>query len=100
MAEANQAYEDANEERLRAILQGWETSSSVKGEVVTELIGTIRQNCPKPEAQRQFGKKLRLWNKQTLPAKTKVITAQQAGQDLLAEMASQLDEQILPQKNG
>jgi len=34
-----------------------------------------------------------------LPAKTKVITAQQAGQDLL-EMASQLDEQILPQKNG
>ena len=30
--------------------------------------------------------------------KTKVITSQQAGQDLLVEMASQLDEQITAAK--
>jgi len=99
MAEANQAYEDANEERLRAIL-GWETSSkSVKGEgVVTELIGTIHQNCPKPEALRTIqGRNSGFGTNRPLPAKTKVITAQQAGQDLL-EMASQLTSKLLPKE--
>lgn len=103
MAEANQAYEDGDEERLQAILHGWESSSeSVKGGgVAAELIRAIRKI-----AQGQGRDHLKaiqeeieaLEQTDLYQLKAKVITAQQAGQDLLAEMASQLDEQITAAK--
>ena len=101
MAEANQAYEDADEERLRAILHGWETSSkSVKGEgVVTELIGTIRKIAQSQKRLKTIQEETQALEQTDLyQLKTKVITSQQAGQDLLVEMASQLDEQITAAK--
>lgn len=101
MAEANQAYEDADEERLRAILNGWETSSkSVKGEgVVTELIGTIRKIAQSQKRLKTIQEETQALEQTDLyQLKTKVITSQQAGQDLLVEMASQLDEQITAAK--
>ncbi len=101
MAEANQAYEDADEERLRAILNGWETNSkSVKGEgVVTELIGTIRKIAQSQKRLKTIQEETQALEQTDLyQLKTKVITSQQAGQDLLVEMASQLDEQITAAK--
>jgi DnaJ-domain-containing protein 1 len=97
MAEANQAYEDGDEERLRAILQGWEISSkSAKGEgVVTELVGTIRKIAQSQKRLKTIQEEVKALEQTDLyQLKTKVITAQQTGQDLLLEMASQLDEQI------
>jgi DnaJ-domain-containing protein 1 len=101
MAEANQAYEDGDEERLRAILHGWETSSkSVQGAgVVTELIGTIRKIAQSQKRLKTIQEETNALEQTYLyQLKTKVITAQQIGQDLLVEMASQLDEQITAAK--
>lgn len=97
MAEANQAYEDGDEERLRAILHSWESSSeSVKGEgVVAELIRTIRKISQSQDRLMAIQKEIEALEQTDLyQLKSKVITAQEAGQDLLAEMALQLDEQI------
>lgn len=97
MAEANQAYEDGDEERLRAILHSWESSSeSVKGEgVVAELIRTIRKISQSQDRLMAIQKEIEALEQTDLyQLKAKVITAEQAGQDLLAEMALQLDEQI------
>lgn len=97
MAEANQAYEDGDEERLRAILRGWGTSSkSTKGQgVVTELVGTIRKISQSQKRLKTIQEEVKALEQTDLyQLKTKVITAQKTGQDLLVEMASQLDEQI------
>ncbi len=101
MAEANQAYEDGDEERLRAILHGWESSpESVKGEgAAAELIRTIRKIAQSQERLKTIQEEIEdLEQTELYQLKTKVITAQQAGQDLLAEMAFQLDEQIVAAK--
>lgn len=101
MAEANQAYEDGDEERLRAILHGWESSpESVKGEgVVAELIRTIRKIAQSQQRLKVIQEEIEALEQTDLyQLETKVITAQQAGRDLLAEMAFQLDEQITAAK--
>jgi DnaJ-domain-containing protein 1 len=101
MAEANQAYEDGDEERLRAILHGWESSpESVKGEgAAAELIRTIRKIAQSQERLKTIQEEIEALEQTDLyQLKTKVITAQQAGRDLLAEMAFQLDEQIAAAK--
>jgi DnaJ-domain-containing protein 1 len=101
MAEANQAYEDGDDERLRAILHGWESSpESVKGEgAAAELIRTIRKIAQSQERLKTIQEEIEdLEQTELYQLKTKVITAQQAGQDLLAEMAFQLDEQIVAAK--
>jgi DnaJ-domain-containing protein 1 len=101
MAEANQAYEDGDDERLRAILHGWESSpESVKGEgAAAELIRTIRKIAQSQERLKTIQEEIEdLEQTELYQLKTKVITAQQAGQDLLAEMTFQLDEQIVAAK--
>ena len=85
-AEANQAYEDGDEARLRAILHGWESSpESVKGEgVVAELIRAIRKISQSQERLKTIQEKIQVLEQTELyQMKTKVITAQQAGRDLL-----------------
>ncbi len=97
MVEANLAYENQDEERLKAILYGWETSpESIQGEgVVAKLIRTIRQIAQSQMRLKAIGEEIEALEQTDLyQLKNKVVTAQEAGQDLLADMALQLDEQI------
>ena len=98
MAEANQAYEDADEARLREILREWKSSpESVKGDGVgAELIRVIRkiaqierrlQTIQDTIAQLQASDLCRL--------KAEAEKGETEGRDLLAEMASRLDRQIV-----
>ncbi|MBW4618278.1 MAG: molecular chaperone DnaJ [Cyanosarcina radialis HA8281-LM2] len=97
MAEANQAYEDEDEERLRAILHDWESDpDSVKGEEVgAKLIRAIRKIAQAKARLKAIEEEIEvLENTDLYQLKTQLMVAKQAGQDLLAEMAQELDEQI------
>jgi hypothetical protein len=101
MADANQAYEDGDEERLRAILEEWENSpESVQGEgVIAELIRTIRKIAQVQERLKKIEVEIEALKRSPLyQIREKVIAAQQEGRDLLAEMADQIDEQIASAK--
>lgn len=101
MGEANQAYEDGDEERLQAILHGWENSpESVQGEgVVAKLIRAIRKIAQVRERLKKIEAEIEALKRSALyQLREKAIAAQQEGQDLLAEMASQIDEQIAATK--
>jgi DnaJ-domain-containing protein 1 len=101
MAEANQAYEDGDEERLRAILHGWESShESVQGGgVAADLIRTIRKIFQSQERLKAIQDEIEALQETDLyQIKIKVMMAQKAGRDLLAEMASHLDKQIAAAK--
>ena len=97
MAEANQAYEEGDEERLEAILREWESSpESVKGEGHgVELVRVIRKIAQVEERLRTIEVEIaQLKESDLYQLKTKVEKAEKVGQDLLAEMAKQLDQQI------
>ncbi|GAC1459292.1 MAG: hypothetical protein NVS2B14_05180 [Chamaesiphon sp.] len=97
MAEVNQAYEDGNEEQLQAILSNWEGSpESIQGEgVAAELIRLIRKIAQVQERLTAVGEQLEALKQSALyQLRRKVLTGQQQGRDLLAEMAWHLDEQI------
>ncbi|WP_233220775.1 hypothetical protein [Chlorogloea sp. CCALA 695] len=101
MIEANLAYENQDEERLKAILHGWETSpESIQGEgVVAKLIRTIRQIAQSQMRLKAIGEEIEALEQTDLyQLRNQVITAQEAGSDLLAEMALQVDEQITTAK--
>jgi len=97
MVEANLAYENEDEERLQAILHSWKTSpESIRGEdVVAKLIRTIRQIAQSQTRLKAIQEEIEALEQTDLyQLRNQVITAQEAGQDLLADMALQLDEQI------
>lgn len=97
MAEANQAYEEGDLEKLQTILLNWETSpESVKGEGISfELIRVIRQIAQSRERLKTIQGEITTLEKTELyQLKTKVIEAEEIGQDLLADMADKLDLQI------
>jgi DnaJ-domain-containing protein 1 len=97
MAEANQAYEDGNLEKLQAILHNWESCpESVKGEGISfELIRIIRQIAQSRERLKVIQAEIEALEQTDLyQIKTKVIEAKEVGQDLLADMANELDKQI------
>jgi DnaJ-domain-containing protein 1 len=97
MAEANQAYEDADEDRLREILHQWQSSpESVKGEGIgAELIRLLRQISQSRERLKSIEKEIEAVETTELyQLKANVKIAEQSGQDLLTEMAFNLDEQI------
>jgi DnaJ-domain-containing protein 1 len=97
MAEANTAYEAGDEERLRSILNTWEISpESAQGEgIAVALIRVIRKIAQVQNRLRGIEEESKALEITELgQLKTQVETAKQAGQDLLAEMAKQLDEQI------
>jgi hypothetical protein len=97
MAEANRAYEDADEMRLQAILTEWETSpESVEGKGVgPELIRVIRKIS---QIQRRFveietemqqlntSELYRLWST--------TEEAKNQGRDLLKEIALKVEKEI------
>ena len=97
MAEANQAYQDGDEERLRTILSEWECSpESIKGEGIgANLIRTIRKIAQVQDRLRNIEKQIQILKISDLfQLRLKVITAKEQGRDLMGEMAVQLDEQI------
>lgn len=97
MAEANQAYAEGDEARLQAILREWESSpESVKGEGVgAELIRVIRKIAQVEERLRVIeGEMAELKASDLYQLEAKVEEAENEGRELLAEMASQVKQQI------
>jgi hypothetical protein len=97
MAEANRAYEDGDETRLKAILDEWENSpDSVKGEGVgAELVRVIRKIAQAKKRLPVIDNEIRQLKQSDLyQLKMKVEESEFQGRDLLGEMASQLDRQI------
>ncbi|PSB17871.1 molecular chaperone DnaJ [filamentous cyanobacterium CCP1] len=97
MAEVNQAYEDGDEARLRSILHRWQSSpESVKGEgIAVELIRVLRQISQSRDRLRGIEEELNEVQKTELyQLKYQVENAEKMGQDLLEEMAMELDEKI------
>ena len=97
MIAANQAYEAGDIEALKAILHSWESSpESVKGDgVVAELIRVIRKIAQCRERLRAIEQEFKAVKETELyELKYRDDAAKQVGQDLLADMAQELDEQI------
>jgi tetratricopeptide (TPR) repeat protein len=97
MIAVNEAYETGDEERLREILQEWESSpESVKGEGVgVELIRVIRKIAQCRARLQMIEREIEeLMQTDLGQLKNKVDEAKGFGIDLLAETAKQLDEQI------
>jgi DnaJ-domain-containing protein 1 len=97
MAAANQAYEEGDEQGLREILSSWESDPhSVQGEgVAAELIRVIRQIAQCRSRLVAINRDMaELRQTELFELKEQVEQAKQSGQDLLAEMAKHLDEQI------
>ena len=97
MAEANIAYENGNLEKLKSILQDWENSpESIKGEGISfELIRIIRQIAQSRDRLKSIQLEITtLEQTELFQLKTKIIEAEKVGQDLLADMANELDKQI------
>lgn len=93
MTEANQAYESGDEEKLKAILQNWESSpESVQGEgIAVELIRLIRKIAQCRQRLIAIEKEIELLEDTELyQLREQVISARDLGQDLLAD-----DEKIL-----
>jgi hypothetical protein len=98
MADANRAYEEGDEQKLRDILNAWESSpESVRGEgVAAELVRVIRKIA-------QISKRLRAIKTEIVHMKEsdlyrlkiKADRAEDEGRDLLNEMALKVGEEIV-----
>jgi ABC-type phosphate transport system auxiliary subunit len=97
MADANRAYEEGDEARLRAILTEYEASpESVKGEgTAAELVRVIRKIAQVKKRLTKIDQELaELRNSELFALKAKVDRSTVSGTDLLKEMAEDLDVEI------
>lgn len=97
MVEANQAYEAGDIEGLKAILYRWESNpASVKGEgVAADLIRVIRKIAQCRDRLRAIKQEMEAVKETELyNIKYQADLAKEDGQDLLADMAQELDEHI------
>ncbi len=97
MTEANRAYEEGDEARLRAILEEYESNpDSVKGDGPgAELIRVIRKIAQAERRLVVIDKEIeKLEKSERFELKEKVDAAMAEGRDLLQEMAATLDAQI------
>ena len=97
MAEVNAAYEDGDEERIRAILREWESSPErVEGEGPgAELVRVIRKIAQVTARLRALKTQIEaLRHGELSQLKSKVEDAAREGRDLLDEMVQQLDARI------
>jgi DnaJ-domain-containing protein 1 len=98
MAEANQVYEDGDEARLREILREWESSPEVvKGDGIgAELVRTIRKIAQIRERLLRIEAEIEELKRSELhQLKMEMDKGVVEGRDLLEEMKSRLDEQIV-----
>jgi hypothetical protein len=97
MAEANQAYENGDEARLRAILEEYESSPEAvfgKGPGV-ELIRVIRKIAQVKRRLSEIEKEVtQIGGSELFVLKAKVNKAAKEGRDLLREMALDLDSRL------
>ena len=101
MAEANRAYEEGDETKLRAILDEWESSpDTVKGEgIAAELVRTIRKVHQVRHRLDEIGKQItQLKASELSQLKIRVAASAKEGRDLLKEMADRLDVEIAETK--
>ena len=97
MTEANQAYEQGNEIRLREILREWESRpDAIKGDgVAAELVRVIRKIAQVQDRLKTIEANIdNLQSSDLYQLMNEVEGAEVEGRDLLAEMASRLDRQI------
>ena len=97
MADANRAYEEGDEAKLRAILAEWESSpESVEGKgTAAELVRVIRKIAQVEKRLRVIETEItQLEESDLYQLKTKVEVAENEGRDLLDEMASRVKEDI------
>jgi hypothetical protein len=97
MAEANRAYEECDEARLRSILAEWENSpESVKGDIPgAKLIRVIRKIAQAEARLSSIDLEIDQMKKSDLyQIKIRAEKAEKEGRDLLAEMASNLETKI------
>lgn len=97
MTEANSAYEAGDEDGLRTILHEWETSpESVKGEgTAAELVRVIRKIAQAEKRLSNIGTEIAELKESDLSQlKGKVEDAEARGRDLLAEMATHVDQEL------
>lgn len=98
MADANRAYEEGDEAKLRAILAEWESSpESIKGEgTAAELVRVIRKIDQVEKRLHAIEIEIaQLKESDLYKLKTKVEKAEDEGRNLLGELASQVDEEIV-----
>ena len=98
MAEANLAYERGDEAKLEKILAAYESSpESVAGEGPgAELIRAIRRVSQIRSRMSEIEAELQdLLGSDLYQLKSRVDEAQQSGRDLIKEMVSRVEEQIL-----
>jgi outer membrane lipopolysaccharide assembly protein LptE/RlpB len=101
MTEVNLAYENGDEAKLRSILVDWESSpESVEGEGVgAELIRVIRKIAQIQKRLTSIDAEFRQLNTSDLyQLRAKADEAERQGRDLLKEMASQVQQQIVGAK--
>jgi hypothetical protein len=97
MAEANKAYQDGDEARLRSILHEYEAApESVLGEgTAADLIRVIRKIAQVKKRLAQIERDVQaLKGSEILQLKARADRAASEGRDLLREMAEDLDAQI------
>lgn len=97
MTEANQAYEDGNIDRLREILRSWESRlEAVEGEGIgAELIRIIRKIAQCRERLRAIQEEIAgIRETELYQLQLAVNSAKENGENLLAAMAQDIDEQI------
>jgi len=102
MAEANLAYENGDEAKLRSILADWEASpDTVEGEGVgAELIRVIRKIAQIQKRLSEIESEIQQLNTSDLcQIRGKADEAETQGRYLLKEMASQLETQISKTRN-
>jgi peptidoglycan hydrolase CwlO-like protein len=97
MAEANLAYENGDEDKLRSILADWESSpDTVEGEGVgVELIRVIRKITQIQKRLTDIDTEIHQLSMADLyQLRAKADEAEKQGRDLFREMASQVEQQI------
>lgn len=97
MADANRAYEEGDEAKLRAILAEWENSpESVEGEgTAAELVRVIRKIAQVEKRLRVIETEItQLEESDLYQLNTKVEVAENEGRNLLDEMASRVKKEI------
>lgn len=97
MADANKAYEDGDEARLRAILEEYESSpETVQGEgTAPDLVRVIRKIAQVKRRLREIEEDVqRILKSEVAQLKSRVDEASKQGRELLVEMAEAVQNEI------